>query len=179
MDTFLPSRKVVYQRTWWIIMSFLEECPVKWMKRTSFANRYQHQVPFSSEVMTIIIPIVQVIWMQNYFNCSFQWFSKCGPWTSNISIPWELAGNADSPAAPKTCWMGGWGWDQKSALSRSSGDSAECSSQRTIILWLLFMFLIYSSSCCQNSRLQIHSCQMFHPTNNSWGSTLYFLCHGI
>ena len=30
-----------------------------------------------------------------------QWSAKCGPWTSSMSMTWELVRNADSQAAPQ------------------------------------------------------------------------------
>lgn len=38
------------------------------------------------------------------FYITDQWFSKCGPLISNISITWELVSNANSQAPP---------WNQK------------------------------------------------------------------
>ena len=31
--------------------------------------------------------------------------SKCGPWTSSISVPWQLVRNAESQAWPQTFWL--------------------------------------------------------------------------
>ena len=31
-----------------------------------------------------------------------QWFSKCGPWASSVSITWKLVRNANSQAFPQT-----------------------------------------------------------------------------
>lgn len=43
-----------------------------------------------------------------------EWFSKWGPWTSNISISWELGRNADDQALPRwdTLNQNLWGWAQ-------------------------------------------------------------------
>jgi len=31
--------------------------------------------------------------------------SQCGPWTSSISITWELGGDEDSQTTPQACWI--------------------------------------------------------------------------
>ena len=62
-------------------------------------------------------------------HCLAAWFSKCGPWTSNTSITWELASNADS-------------W---SPLNRKFWDGAQQSVNRPC-RWFLCVFK-FESHC--------------------------------
>ena len=43
----------------------------------------------------------------------YQWFSKCGLWTTSSSFTWESIRNADSWALLQTGWIGNSGvWAQ-------------------------------------------------------------------
>lgn len=57
-----------------------------------------------------------------------EWFLKCGPWASRISITWELV-RGSVPALPNQKF---WGWDPAiCGLLTPPGDSDACSSLRT------------------------------------------------
>ena len=64
--------------------------------------------------------------------CVTLWFSKESPWTSSISITWELNRNADFQAAPQTRWIRIVGWSPEVYVPISPlGDPAVAKAWRT------------------------------------------------
>lgn len=75
-----------------------------------------------------------------------QWFSKRGPWVSNVDLNWELVRNINlgtTPQTSETLGQGTAGW----ILTNSLADSAAPSGLRTMGV------IITESSLCSVSRV--------------------------